>query len=116
VAETQRAWRSDDTRATYRALWDKYRAWAGEEGLQAVPVSAEALSHFLIHEASDGARPEKLKKTVSALRFYESWLAPRDDILVNATLAWLTDRWAEEEQERKTETTEQPANIGPAQH
>jgi hypothetical protein len=44
-----------------------------------------------------------------------------DEVLVAATLAWLGDRWAEEEQERaaeaKTETTEQPlANLGPAQH
>jgi hypothetical protein len=122
TAETEKAWRTPETRATYKQLWEKYRAWTGEEGLQAVPVSAEAVSHFLIHEGADGARPEKLKKIVSALRFYQGWLEPKhDEVLVNATLSWLAAKWFEEDQEKaaeaKTETqTEQPANIGPAQH
>jgi hypothetical protein len=119
VAETQRAWRSEETRSTYRQVFERFRAWAEEQELQVVPISAEVLSHYLIHLGADGARPEKLKKVVAALRFYNSFIEPKhDDVLVAATLAWLGDRWAEEEQERAAEAkTEQPlANPGPAQH
>ena len=81
--ETERAWRTPETRATYKQLFERYKAWAEEQELQVVPISAEVLSHYLIHEASDGARPEKLKKIVSALRFYQGWLEPKhDEVLV----------------------------------
>jgi hypothetical protein len=119
--ETAKAFRTDETRANYRQAFSKYKAWAEEEELQAIPISAEVLAHYLLHEGSNGTRPDKLKKTASALRFYQSWLEPKhDEVLVNATLAWLFDRWAED-QEQAAEATEtqsqQPtANIGPAQH
>jgi hypothetical protein len=109
--ETERAYRSEGTRASYKQFYQRYVAFCAEEDLPAHPISSEILGHFILHEACrPDVRVQRLKQIVAGIRFYQSWLeTSRDDILVDSLLAWIGDREAEENEK----IAEQAANINP---
>jgi site-specific recombinase XerD len=120
-AETDRAYGSETTRASYKSDFGKFKEWATEQGLPYLPTSPEVISHWLIEEAGAGMRPERLARCVNAIKFFHEWAdkpCPTDDVLVRAALRWARRHW-EEEQNKETETaTELPsaANGAGAQH
>jgi hypothetical protein len=116
--EMARAAGSKETQATYRQAVAGYTDFCADQQLPAFPATAEVLAHYLLFEGGNGARPEKLRRIVSAVKFYESWREPPlDDVLVKAMLAWQEDRWNEShEKEAETETEQPAASNGPAQH
>jgi hypothetical protein len=110
---TEAAYRSEGTRQSYKQFYQRYVAWCAEEELPAQPISSEIVAHFILHEAGKpDMRVQRLKQILAGLRFYQSWLeTSRDDILVDAMLAWLQDR----ENEENEKIAEQAAtNINPA--
>jgi hypothetical protein len=96
--ETEKAYRSEETRASYKQFYKRFVEWCAEESLPAHPISSETLGHFVLHEANKpDMRVQRLKQIVSGIRFYQSWLeTARDEILVDALLSWIKNREDEE--------------------
>jgi hypothetical protein len=109
--ETEKAYRSEGTRASYKQFYKRYVEFCAEEDLPAHPISSEILGHFILHEAvKPDMRVQRLRQIVAGIRFYQAWLeTSRDDILVDSMLAWIQDR----ENEENEKIAEQAANIIP---
>jgi hypothetical protein len=96
--ETERAYRSEGTRQSYKQFYKKYLEFCALEDLPGHPISAEILGHFILAEASKpDMRVQRLKQITAGIRFYQSWLeGSQDHILVDSLLAWIQDRENEE--------------------
>jgi hypothetical protein len=118
--ETQKAYGTENTRATYKSDFERYRTWCAENDLPAIPATPEVLSHYLLNAAGDGVKPDRLQRTVSAVRYYQEWVGgepPCDDILVKSVLNWARRHWNEEQnKEIETAATLPSANNGAGQH
>jgi hypothetical protein len=109
--ETEKAYRSEGTRQSYKQFYQRYVAWCAEEDLPAHPISSEIVAHFILHEAcKPDMRVQRLRQIVAGLRFYQQWLeTARDDLLVDSLLAFIEEKHREEAER----TAEQAANINP---
>src|SRR5262249_37045204 len=47
--ETEKAYRSEETRASYKQFYKRYVEFCAEEELPAHPISSEILGHFVLH-------------------------------------------------------------------
>jgi hypothetical protein len=115
VFETNRAFGTEGTRATYKSLWTRFCAWCEEAGLSALPADPETVCHFLIEETPN-SRPEQLVKMTSAIRFYHEWADKPysgDDVLIRAALRRARRLYEQQRDQDNQTEPEPPANPEP---
>jgi hypothetical protein len=107
VFETNRAFCSEETRATYRSDFNKFQEWCRENKLSSLPTSPEIVAHFLIEMALEHP-PERLGRIVGAIAYTHEWsdLPWRDDVVVKAALRWAKRCYEQEAAKRAEQPTD----------
>jgi hypothetical protein len=69
IEETNRDFGTDATRSTYRSDFGNFQAWCAEQQLPSLPTAPEVLAIYLITRANEGAKPDRLARMVSSVRY-----------------------------------------------
>ncbi|MCY4399354.1 MAG: site-specific integrase [Gemmatimonadetes bacterium] len=61
---------SASTRRNYAGAWNRFRAWASDNGHTSLPATSEAVEEYLKHRHANGRRPSSLKADRAAIRHH----------------------------------------------
>ena len=88
-AETERAFGTESTRATYKREFKRFRAFCLEQDLSSLPTTPEAIAFYMLARCADGATPKALERALAAITFVHrlsdiSWSF--DDVIIRAAM------------------------------
>src|SRR5262249_21202736 len=108
--EVDQAYGSPETRANYKADFEKFKDYCVTEGFDWLPTSPEVVACYILNAAANGMRPEQVRRSVNAIRqhceFNETPLP--DDPYIRAALRFVERNQEAEEAETETQEPETP--------